>query len=281
MLNHKIKTVSAALVAAILFAPNVQAHTVTVTPKGRVTVSNTDATTTVAYSQRSGYARVKVTSRRNEVQIDGSTKVFEDTTVVQIRIKKCPAHSTHCVKRRVTNGSHLVWVLPAPVQEPTPSLQPTTTPSTDCNVAYGAKMCPPNDDGSIPEPTTLPVHPKPVLECTFPDGWIIPPITGYDYVSTGTVWCQVKHDDNDPVRVRAESPDTEPAKFVPTEYSDGYTKPCPKDSSCFKTTYTLAKPGMYAFKVTATTESGQQSVTEGRASVKNGYPDYPIGGGKG
>ncbi len=277
MLNHKIKTVSAALVAAILFAPNVQAHTVTVTPKGRVTVSNTDATTTVTYSQGNGYNRVKVTSRRNEVQIDGSTKVFEDTTVVRVRIKKCAAYEAHCVKRTMTNKSRLLKTLPAPM----PMSAPTTAPSTGCNVEYNAKVCPPNNVGSIPEPITPPVHSKPELQCTFPDGWISPPIAGYDYVPTGTIWCQVKHDDDDPVRVRAESPDTEPAKFVPVDYMEAYKKPCPPDASCFKAAYTLAKPGMYAFKVTATTESGQQSVIEGSASIKGGYPDYPIGGGKG
>jgi ribosomal protein L13 len=243
MFNRKIKTIAATLAAATIFAANAQAHTVTITPQGKVRVTGMDATTKVSYSKRGYYNRVKVTSQSSQVQPDGSTWVFEDTSIVEVRARPCKKRDKRCARQRNYSGSRLVKVLPAPVS------------NLSSGSASANQPTPITDSG--PDMAKPVVYSKPVLNCTFLDAWIVAPIPGYEFVSTGAIWCSVKHDDNDPVRVRAVSPDTEPAKFVPVEYIEGYTnKPCPADSSCFKTAYTLIKPGTYTFTVTVTTDSG-------------------------
>lgn len=277
MFNNTLKTsLVAVLATATMFTANAQAHTVTVTPKGAVRVTDMDTTTKVVYSQYKGFNRVKVTSLRDNTQTDGSIKVFELTTVIEIRINKCNKRAKKCVQRRISNGSRLVQVLPAPIPEPVLVVQPAAEPDRDCNVAVPTgKICP-QDGGTDPvtvQPTTPgPTYPKPVLHCTFPDSWIIPTTPGYEFISTGIIWCEVRHNDGDPVRVRAVSPETEPARFVPTDYAQNYSAPCPSDSSCFRSIYALVKPGAYNFTVTATSDSGQEATVEGSSSINEGYP---------
>lgn len=143
---------------------------------------------------------------------------------------------------------------PVPADKPTSVPAPVPVPGT-----------------TPPATTPAPVYVAPTMVCFFPEAWIIPVMPGYEYVPTGYIWCQVNHDDADPVRVRATSLQTEPSKFE-GETSYAYKAPCPGTLSCFRAEYPLSKPGTYHFVVTATTESGQQAVYKGSASVYEGYP---------
>jgi hypothetical protein len=275
MFNRKIKTIIA-LVAAMSFGiSTAQAHRVEITRSGEIKVSKIDPTTKVVASKSGGYRRVVVTSLVEKSRPDGSTEVYEATTSAKVRIKKCPKRAKRCVQEQLVHGpDRLIRVVSPPSAQVVQGEVVNTPPADGICHKEASTLC----------GADMVAYSKPVVNCTFPQAWIIPPSQYAAFISSGVIWCEVQDVEGDPVaQVRAVSTDsqTDPSRFVPSEYRANYNESCPGAIECFRAAYTLDKPGEYHFRVTVTTQSGQQAVVEGSALVKEGYPDYPSGGGKG
>jgi hypothetical protein len=245
---RNIKVFIIAFAVMMIAATSAQAHTVTISPKGKVSVYGGNPTTRIESSKHGSYVRTVVTTKMQKVRLDLATEVIKQTTTVDVRVKKCPKGTKRCVQQKKKDRYRIIAVVPAP-KEQAANLQPAPEVQSQPDRVY----------------TTL------ALSCTLPTAWITPVPVGLDYTQMGDIWCQATHDEDDPVRLEAVSPDVQPSRFTSANAYE-YARQCPADRSCFNATYNLAAPGSYSFRVTATTESGQQATFEGTAQIIEGYP---------
>ena len=276
---NKTKTVTVSLVLATMLASTAQAHKVEITSKGAIRVTNTDATTQVVLTKSGGYRRAVVTSQVEHVRSDYSTEVFEVKTSAKVRLKKCSKRAKHCVQQELKHGSRLLRVIPAP---PIQVVQDETSPmpSDVCRydrVSNDSVVCgnvPGTDDPTMVQPTTPVVYPKPVVTCVFPDAWFIPPTPGFAYTPTASIWCDVESGEDDPVKDIRVTEGLQASRFDSSVYSYISKGACipAATKECFEALYNVTTPGTFHFVVTVTTQSGQQAVFKGDATVHEGYP---------